>query len=158
MMNRRSIVLALLLTMPISSIAQVWATAISRNESAGTTIVYRYIKEFRKDFARDKQPDRIIVVWRYQGGKGMPSPEERARMDELEDALAPLQADGFSTLALVSTGDNLKEWTYYAQKEDEFFRRLNDVLHAKKSFPIEIHASPDPTWTTYERFATGVKQ
>jgi len=158
MINRRSISLALLLTMPISSIAQVWATAISRNENAGTAIVYRYIKEFRKDFARDKQPDRIIVVWRYQGEKGMPSSDERARMDELEDALAALQADEFSTLALVSTGDNLKEWTYYAQNEDEFFRRLNDALHAKQPFPIEIHALPDPLWTTYERFATGVKQ
>jgi len=79
-------------------------------------------------------------------------------MDELEDALAALQADEFSTLALVSTGDNLKEWTYYAQNGDEFFRRINDALHAKQPFPIEIHASPDPLWTTYENFATGVKQ
>lgn len=78
-------------------------------------------------------------------------------MDELQDALAPLQASGFSTLALVSTGNNLKEWTYYAQKEDEFFRRLNEALHSKKPFPIEIHASPDPSWTTYEKFVTGVK-
>lgn len=158
MMNRRSIILAVVLTMPISSIAQVWATAVSRNESAGTVIVYRYIKEFRKDFARDKQPVRIIVVWRYQGEKGMPSPEERVRMDELEDALAPLQAREFSTLALVSTGNNLKEWTYYAQKEDEFFRRLNLALYSKTPFPIEIHAAPDPSWTTYESFAAGVKQ
>ena len=158
MINRRSIFFALLLTMPISSIAQVWATAVSKNESAGTAIVYRYIKEFRKDFARDKQPDRIIVVWRYQGEKGMPSQEERGRMDELEDSLAALQAYEFSTLALVSTGDNLKEWTYYAQNEDEFLRRLNDALHAQQPFPIEIHASPDPQWTTYEKFATSVKQ
>ena len=157
-MNRYSLFLALLLAVPMSSIAQVWATAISKNEGAGTVIIYRYIKEFRKDFARDKQPDRIIVVWRYQGEKGMPSPEERAQMDELEDALSPLQTDGFSTLVLVSTGDNLKEWTYYAQNEDEFFRRLNDALHAKNPIPIEIHAAPDPSWTTYESFSIGVKQ
>jgi hypothetical protein len=158
MKNRRSLTLALLLTMPISSTAQVWATAVSKNESAGTAIVYRYIKEFRKDFSRSKQPDRIIVVWRYQGENGMPSLEERARMDDLEDALTPLQADGFSTLALVSTGDDLKEWTYYAQNEDEFFRQLNEALQAKKPFPIEIHTSPDPLWTTYEKFATGVRR
>ena len=142
----------------MTSIAQVWATAVARNETEDTAIVYRYIKEFRKEFTRGEQPDRIIVVWRYQGNKGMPSVEERARMDELEDALAPMQEGGFSTLALVSTGNNLKEWTYYARNEDEFFKRLNEALHSKRPFPIEIHAAPDPSWTTYERFATSVKQ
>lgn len=147
-----------MLITPMTSIAQVWATAVARNESEGTVIVYRYIKELRKDFVRGMQPNRIIVVWRYQGNNGMPSLEERDRMDELEDALVSLQQDGFSTLALVSTGDNLKEWTYYARNEDEFLRRLNEALHSKQPFPIEIHAAPDPAWTTYERFATSVKQ
>jgi len=157
-LNHKLLFAALLFSSPMTSIAQVWATAVARNESVGTAIVYRYIKEFRKEFSRGAQPDRIIVVWRYQGDKGMPSLEERARMDELEDALTPMQEDGFSTLALVSTGDNLKEWTYYARNEDEFFRRLNDALRAKRPFPIEIHAAPDPSWTTYARFTTSVKQ
>lgn len=142
----------------MTSIAQVWATAVARNNAEDTAIVYRYIKEFQKEFTKSVQPDRVIVVWRYQGNKGMPSVEERTRMDELEDALAPMQEDGFSTLALVSTGNNLKEWTYYARNEDEFFQRLNEALHSKQLFPIEIHAAPDPSWTTYERFATSVKQ
>jgi hypothetical protein len=142
----------------MTSIAQVWATVVARNETEDSAIVYRYIREFRKEFTRSEQPDRIIVVWRYQGNKGMPSAEERTRMDELEDALAPMQEDGFSTLALVSTGNNLKEWTYYARNEDEFFQRLNEALHSKRPFPIEIHAAPDPSWTTYEQFASSVKQ
>lgn len=69
--------------------AQVWATAISRNEAKGTAIIYRYVKEFPPGFVRNQQPDRIIVVWRYQGEKGMPSVEERDRMDDFEDALSP---------------------------------------------------------------------
>ncbi len=143
--------------MSLPSIAQVWATAIAKNERDGTAIVYRYIKEFQKDFVRSQQPDRVIVVWRYQGQKGMPSLEERARMDELEDALAPLQKNGFSSLALVSTGNNLKEWTYYAREEDAFFERLNKALGAKQPFPIEIHGSPDPSWKTYDDFVKGVQ-
>src|SRR5450830_417100 len=141
-MNRNLLLLALLLTIPMTSIAQVWATAVARNNTEDTAIVYRYIKEFRKEFTKSAQPDRVIVVWRYQGNKGMPSVEELTRMDELEDALAPMQEDGFSTLALVSTGNNLKEWTYYTRNEDEFFQRLNEALHSKQLFPIEIHAAP----------------
>ena len=78
-------------------------------------------------------------------------------MDELEDALAPLQKNGFSSLALVSTGNNLKEWTYYAREEDAFFERLNKALGAKQPFPIEIHVSPDPSWKTYDDFVKGVQ-
>jgi hypothetical protein len=136
--------------------AQVWATAISRNEAKGTAIIYRYVKEFSPGFVRNQQPDRIIIVWRYQGEKGMPSLEERERMDDFEDALLPLQEAGFSTLALVSTGNDLKEWTYYTQAEDAFLERLNAALRSKAAFPVEIHASPDPEWTTYERFVMGV--
>lgn len=157
-LNRKLLFSALLLSLPMTSIAQVWATAVARNESEGTAIVYRYIKEFGKEFTRGEQPDRIIVVWRYQGDKGMPSLEEQARMDELEDALTPMQEDGFSTLALVSTGNNLKEWTYYARNGDEFFRRLNEALRTKQPFPIEIHAAPDPSWSTYAKFTAIVKQ
>lgn len=140
-----------------SAWAQVWATAISKNESEGKAIIYRFVKEFRKDLVRSSQPDRVIIVWRYQGKKGMPSLEEQRRMDTLEDTLA-LAVEKFSTLVLVSTGDNLKEWTYYTRKEDEFLERLNLALRGLPGFPIEIHTAPDPSWTTYERFAAGLKE
>jgi hypothetical protein len=146
-----------LFLIPEMTSAQVWATAISRNEAKGTAIIYRYVKEFPPGFVRNQQPDRIIVVWRYQGEKGMPSVEERDRMDDFEDALSPLDEAGFSTLALVSTGNDLKEWTYYTQAEDAFLKRLNAALRSKAAFPVEIHASPDPDWTKYERFLMGVK-
>lgn len=158
-MTRCQVILGLLLfIMSTPTSAQLWATAVSRNENQGTAIVFRYIQEFPKDYSRAQQPDRIILMWRYQGDKGMPSVDERAQMDELEDALAPLQEKGFSTLALVSTGNDLKEWTYYARSADSFLRRLNLALHSKPEFPIEIHASPDPSWATYERFIAGVKK
>lgn len=50
------------------------------------------------------------MVWGYQSESGMPSADERERMDELEDAIAPtIESDGFATLALVSTGENSRE-------------------------------------------------
>jgi hypothetical protein len=78
-------------------------------------------------------------------------------MDDFEAALSPLQGDGFSTLAMVSTGNNLKEWTYYTQAEEAFIERLNLALQFRATFPVEIHVSFDPGWTTYERFVKAVK-
>lgn len=148
----------LLLVMSTPTSAQLWATAVSKNESRGTAIVFRYIQKFPQEFSRARQPDRVILMWRYQGYKGMPSVDERAQMDELENALAPLQKNEFSTLASVSTGDDLKEWTYYTESADSFLGRLNLALEGKSEFPIEIHAAPDPTWTTYERLVAAVKK
>lgn len=136
--------------------AQTWATAISRN--GDRQIVFRFVKDFAADFQRKSQPDRVILVWKYKSENGMPSRPERERMDELEDLLKPTIEDGgFSTIALVSTGENLREWIYYTKSEREFMTRLNVALRGQKAFPIQIHAAPDPHWTSYERFKSDVK-
>lgn len=80
-------------------------------------------------------------------------------MDEMEDALHPtLVKDGFATLALVSTGENLREWTYYVKSEEEFFLRLNEALADKTVFPIDIHTAVDRKWSMYEKFKAGLKK
>lgn len=77
----------------------------------------------------------------------------------MEDTLeSALNQNNFATLALVSTGEDLREWTYYAKSEDEFMARLNDALARIAEFPIEIHIAFDPKWTVYEQFKAGVKK
>ncbi len=63
----------------------------------------------------------------------------------------------FATLAMVSTGEDLRGWTYYAESEDEFIALLNDALAGMAEFPIEIHIARDPKWTIYEEFRAKVK-
>ena len=151
--------LLILILMPINASATTWATATSKHESNGRVIIFRYIKEFDKDFKRSDQPTRIILVWRYEGEKGMPNKAEHARMNELEDALEPMvESGGFSTLALVSTGEGLREWIYYTKSEEAFFEKLNLALRELKPFPIEIHSADDPEWKNYEEFAKTVKE
>jgi len=80
-------------------------------------------------------------------------------MDELEDLLQPaIEATGIATLAIVSTGEGLREWTYYVTSEEVFFNKLNEALKSKPKFPIEIHVGPDAKWSTYEQFAQQVKK
>jgi len=80
-------------------------------------------------------------------------------MDLLEDALEPIVEEGrFATLALVSTGENLREWIYYARNGDEFIERINVGLSEMPEFPIEIYVTSDPGWENYLVFKTGVRE
>jgi hypothetical protein len=141
-----------------NSHVQMWATAISTHSGNGRKIIFRYAKDFSPTFERASQPDRIIIVWRYQSETGQPVQEEHEQMDLLEDSLEQhLKEDQFATLALVSTGENLREWTYYTKSEDEFMDRLNVALDGMKVFPVEIHTAHDPTWSMYSEFRAGVR-
>ena len=139
--------------MAADSSVLVWATAKSTHSGNGRVIVWRYAKDLNPAFDRTSQPIRIIIIWKYESESGMPYKEGHARMNALEDALAPaLAGDDFATLALVSTGENLREWTYYAKSEDEFMARLNYAFLGEELFPIEIDIQPDPKWSMYEKF------
>lgn len=154
-----AIFLSLVLLMVNANAAdKVWSIAQSKNPSNGHVIVFRYISEFAPGFSRAKQATRVIILWRYQSEGGMPSQVERKQMDELEDLLQPaIEATGIATLAIVSTGEGLRDWTYYVTSEEVFFRKLNEALKSKPKFPVEIHVGPDVKWSTYEQFVQQVK-
>jgi hypothetical protein len=138
--------------------AKTWGTATSKNDDTGRVLVFRYISDFDPGFRRATQPIRTILVWKYKGTNGMPVPRERERMDAMEDLLGPVvEADGFATLALVSTGEDLREWIYYAKSEEGFLARLNKALGAQAPFPIEIHFAVDPKWSNYQEFVDGLQ-
>jgi Family of unknown function (DUF695) len=138
---------------------QSWATAISTNSQNGRKIIFRYAKDFSSTFDRASQPSRIIIVWKYDFENGQLESGEHRRMKLLENSLEPiLDQDDFATLALVTTGENLREWTYYAKSDEAFIQRLNLVLAGLPVFPIEIHTARDPTWSMYEEFKLGVKE
>jgi hypothetical protein len=136
-----------------------WATAISTNSANGRKIIFRYAEQLSPTFERKDQPVRIIIVWRYKSNSGQPVSEEHRRMNEMEDELeSVLGQTSFATLAMVSTGEGLREWTYYAKPENEFMARLNFALTDKPRYPIEIHIAHDPNWDTYQEFRSSMKK
>jgi Family of unknown function (DUF695) len=135
-----------------------WATAISTHRENGKKIFFRFAQELRPQFDKASQPARIIILWEYESETGQPSTDEHNQMNIFEDVLGPLLfKDEFATLALVSTGENAREWNYYAGSEDEFFARLDEAI-GPQIFPIEIYVETDPTWKYYETFLTGKLQ
>lgn len=144
--------------MAVGSDVRTWGTATSTHADTGREIIFRYAKEFTANFERDSQPVRIIIVWKYQSESGQPIAEVHRQMNVLEDALeSALKDDGFATLALVSTGEDLREWTYYTKSETEFIARLNFAFAGMQAFPIEIHPACDPNWEMYEQFKAGIR-
>jgi hypothetical protein len=138
-----------------------WATATSTHAESGRVIIFRFADVFDEEFDRSSLPDRVIIRWRYEdeAEKGMPLYADRVRMDEMEDLLDPVVAkDGFSVLALVSTGEHLREWIYYTRSEEEFLERLNAALRERPAFPIEILTARDPAWQTYVEFRSGLSR
>lgn len=145
--------------MAVGSNVRTWATAISTHAQNGRKIFFRYAKELNLAFDPASQPIRIIIVWKYESENGQPVMNDHQRMNELEDLLeAALNRHCLATLALVSTGEGLREWTYYVASEDEFMARLNYAFAGLPEFPIEIHTAYDPSWEPYEHFKAGVKE
>src|SRR5215831_1404695 len=131
--------------MAFGSNVRTWATAVSTNANNGRQIIFRYAQELSTSFDQASQPIRIIIVWKYKSESGQPMSEAHQRMNQLEDMLeSVLKEDGFATLALVSTGEGLREWTYYTKSETEFMAWLNYALARLAAFPIEIHTASDP--------------
>lgn len=137
----------------------IWAAAISTNSNNDRKIIFRFAQDLDSSFDPASQPDRILVVWRYESETGQPNAEEHQQMTLLEDSLEPIEDRGsFATLVLVSTGECLREWTYYARSGDEFLHRLNEALAGMPSFPIEIHVENDPIWSMYFQFKDSVRK
>lgn len=159
---KRLLILAVLAVSCSSAMSEEitsWATATAKQAGTGRAIIFRYANEFRDGFKKSAFPDRVIVVWKYNSDSGMPVPTEREAMDRMEDLLDPLiEKSGVSVLALVSTGENLREWIFYARAAQEFLAALNKALADQPRFPIEVHVGRDSEWSSYERFRKTVRE
>jgi hypothetical protein len=137
----------------------VWSTAVTTRTSDGHRIIYRYRDEFGPSFKRSEFPDRVIIVWRYKSSTGMPATAEGKSMDRFEDLLAPhVETPKVSFLVIVSTGENLREWTYYTRSKEKFMSEMNEALRNVPRFPVEITLWTDPEWKVYEEFRRGVQR
>jgi hypothetical protein len=143
---------------PAAEDGKIWATATATRPSDGRVIVYRFIQEYSPTFDRSKYPIRVTLSWKYSSETGMPSVPERESMDKLEDQVGPQLKPPVASLALVRTGNNLRQWTFYASSEATFRRKLEQALKAGTPHTFEVEATPEPRWETYEQFVQGVRR
>ncbi|MFZ6658886.1 DUF695 domain-containing protein [Undibacterium sp. TJN19] len=146
-------------TITPSIFAQTWAVATSKHHADDRVIVIRYLNEFENGFDPKHYPDRVTLAWTYSGNKGMPSTDERMKMDKLEDTLQPLLTrDRLAELTMVSTGNNIRQWTYYAKSVNSFKSALNQVYKELPDLKIKLQNSRDSEWSAYKSFKASVKE
>lgn len=133
--------------------AREWALTTAKNPATGRVTIFRYIKVFTPGFQQADLPVKVILAWNYKGSNGQPVAADSESMNAFEDLLEPvIGEDGFATLALVSTGNDLRQWTYYAKSQDEFMKRLSRAQTKQPPYPIDVHAVRDVNWSTYKEF------
>ena len=137
-----------------------WAIATRANEHR--TIIYRYIDELGpKAGERAFQRERVTLRWHYDAdaNNGMPTDADKAGMDELEDLLDPVvERDGFSNLALVTTGEGDRVWIWYARSGADFRERMARAMRGHGPYPVEVDVATDPGWTAYEDVVGSVRR
>ncbi len=80
-------------------------------------------------------------------------------MDKFEDLLVPLLETGpLANLALVRTGNDLRQWIFYTSSETTFKKKLAQALKNSPDLPIEAEAKLEPGWDTYEQFVRGIRR
>jgi hypothetical protein len=137
--------------------AREWSLVSVRNEATGHIIIFRVVKTFVGGFIKADQPVRVILEWAYKGNNGQPVGLEAGSMNAFEDAIDPaLAQEGFATLALVSTGEDMRKWTYYAKSEAEFHLRMKRALGTGPAYPVQVQVSADPGWTRYQEIRSKI--
>ena len=137
----------------------VWATATSTRPSDGHAVVYRVVKEFAPGFEQSALPMRFTFLWRYESSTGMPAPSERESMDRMEDLISSrLSSTGTAALVLVSTGEGIRRWIYYAKSKEAFVAELERALSPAPRFPVELHVAEDRDWSSYKAFKQALQE
>ena len=133
---------------------------VATGEDAGFPLILRIRSAFPAGVDRSQYPTLLAIHWDYQplANNGMPSPEERARMDELEDLLSNgLESRGQSYLTAVVTCNGVREWQWYTKDTQEAMSLINSALSGTAPFPIQLSAQADPEWTAHSGLINSVK-
>lgn len=131
----------------------VWS--ITTGQLDGNPLIFRIRGEPPAFAGRASFGELLAVTWPYESPDvhGMPAEEVVARMGELEDLLQPaLEEAELAFLAVVVTGNGIREWQWYACDLDRVMQRVNEILADREPFVVEFVSQPDPEWKWYERY------
>ena len=129
--------------------------AMANGELDGFPLILRFRDHLQPVVGHGRLPNRLQVIWVYDsepvpGMHAMPTEQLTTRMVALEDALvAGLEARGLGVLTSVATTGGRREWTWYCGERSDVQNAINDALADVEAYPIRLHISSDPAWSTY---------
>lgn len=135
---------------------EIWSTATATRPSDGWVLIYRFADRMTPEFKKPSQPDRVVVSWRFNGQKGLPTISEQKSMDTLEDAIDGLSPN-LATLVSVSTGNNKRQWVYYTQSGHNFIDAVQKI-QPRAVVPLEFETVSDPIWAMHDSFVRSIRR
>lgn len=131
-----------------------WWTAPTESEN-GRLIMVTGRKDIDKFRTNGRFKIRIEVTWKYAGdANGMPDKETSALMEEVQDTLQnAFTKDPVAVLTGIFTGDDQRDWVFYATSTHIFGKKLNEVLAPYPLLPLTIYTENDPDWVEYDEMS-----
>lgn len=127
---------------------------VATGEDSGFPLILRIRSSLPLSMDRSRYTTLLTIHWDYQpsADNGMPSAQERTRMEQFEDLLhRGLESSNQSCLTAIVTCNGVREWQWYARNPQEAISCINSSLSRSAPFPIQISAQADPDWSAYYR-------
>ncbi len=95
---------------------------------------------------------RVDVSWHYDGDVGgMPDDNLAELLGAVHDALYDaFKRDPVAVMTGVYTGDDCRDWIFYARSLHIFRNKINEALADFDPLPLEFAAYDDPDWEEYD--------
>lgn len=131
-----------------------WWTAPTESES-GRLIMVTGRKDIDIFRSNERFKIRIEVTWKYEGDEnGMPDTATSQLMEEAQNALQnEFHKDPVAVLTGIFTGDDQRDWIFYATSTHIFGKKINKALADFPQLPISIYAENDPEWQEYDEMS-----
>ena len=78
-------------------------------------------------------------------------------MDSLEDTVERV-APSKATLAVVSTGNNLRRWVYYTESASNFIEAVRAVQSRAADVSLDFETAADPGWTFHDSLVRSIRR
>lgn len=128
-----------------------WWTAPAESEETGRTILVTGRRDVAKFRSNPRFKIRIEVTYRYTPTpSGMPTDDEAKTLEQVQELLeAEFRRDPVAVLTGIFTGDDKRDWIFYATSTHIFGRKLNEALADLPVLPITVYCENDPDWQEY---------
>lgn len=140
---------------PIDEIDAEKGWQVAQGEYNGKVIFTRFNAAYRPIVGHPEYGHQVGIAMPFRAplSTGLPSPEEGAELQQVEDALcAELETGKESLLVAVITTGGMREFVFYTsapKRVQEKFERLKTRITTHK---IQLMIQPDQSWDTYRRF------
>lgn len=127
--------------------------SVRAREERGRPVIVRVRERFPAVPQAENYVWLTILTCQYSPSpSGLPSADDEALLNELEDALERhIEQPAIGIQIATVTGGGKRQWHYYSSDADRFSQAVAKLTRGKTPFRITTHSEQDPERTTFEK-------